>query len=71
MTFKYYLLGESVPIRVTFNDLGHKIGAEVPDKNTGALLQKTTYLSRLEQSFEVIEMTADDFNRHCRLIWGG
>lgn len=52
-TYKYFLLGNSVPVRVTFNEKGLKIGAEAPDQETGKLRIKNTLMSRLETSPEV------------------
>lgn len=63
---KYYLLGSSVPVRVTLNADGLKIGAEAPDRETGRLVIRNSLLSRLEQSPEVEEIDEDEFNRRCR-----
>ena len=38
VTYQYFLLGDSVPVRVAFNDEGMKVGAEVPDRNKGVLV---------------------------------
>ena len=46
MTYEYFLLGESVPVRVAFNEKGLKIGAEVPNREEGELVQDVTYLRR-------------------------
>jgi len=70
VTYKYYLLGESVPIRVSFNENGHKFGAEVPGDTQGELLYKNMYLGRIEQSFEVDEISEDEFRKQCELVWG-
>ena len=68
LVYKYYLLGDTVPVRVAFNDKGWKMGAEVPDRQRGELAQKATYLSRLERSFEVEEITKEQFNQYCEEI---
>ena len=59
--YQYFLLGESVPVRVAFNDKGMKMGAEVPNREKGELVQDATYLSRLERSFEVEKITEKQF----------
>lgn len=69
-TYKYYLLGDTLPVRVAFNDKGQKMGAEVPDRERGGLAQKATYLSRLERSWEVEEITEEQFNQRCEGFLG-
>ena len=51
--YKYFLLGESGPVRVIYDERGLKYGAETPDRNGGRLVNRTQLLSRLEQSPEV------------------
>lgn len=68
MNHKYFILGESIPIKVTFNDKGHEIDAEVPDRKTGGLAHKATYLSRLSNSHEVEEISAEAFEIRCQAI---
>lgn len=68
-TYKYYLLGDTVPIRVSFNDKGHEMGAQVPNKAKGELVYDGTYLSRIENSYEVEEITAEDFDRRCSEVF--
>jgi len=63
--YKYYLLGERVPVRVTLNTKGWKVGAEVPDAQTGMLVIDHRYLSRIEQSPEVDEIDEAEFHRRC------
>lgn len=65
-TYRYYLLGESVPVKVTFNDRGLKMGAEAPDLETGQLVIKNTLMSRLEESPEVREIDEEEFLRRCK-----
>lgn len=65
-SFKHYLLGNTVPVRVLISDSrGLIAGAMVPDKNQGKLVHDGTYLSRLEQSWEVEEITEEEFERLC------
>ena len=70
VTYQYFLLGDSVPVRVAFNDEGMKVGAEVPDRNKGVLVQDATYLSRLEGSFEVEKITGDQFREKTESMLG-
>ena len=67
MSYRYFLLGDSVPVRVVFDARGQKIGAETPDPRTGQLVARVTLLSRLEQSYEVEEISETEFRRRCRL----
>lgn len=69
MTYRYYLLGNTIPVRVACHETGLKMGAEVPSKEEKALVQDATYLSRLEHSFEVDEITEDQFAARCRSIF--
>lgn len=70
MTYEYFLLGESVPVRVAFNDKGMKMGAEVPNREKGQLVQDATYLSRLERSFEVEKITEQQFREKAESMLG-
>ncbi len=70
MTYEYFLLGESVPVRVAFNDKGMKMGAEVPNREKGELVQDATYLSRLERSFEVEKITEQQFREKAESMLG-
>jgi len=68
MNYKYFLLGDTVPVRVAFNDKGMKMGAEVPDRDRGELVQDATYLSRLANSFEVEEINGETFAQKAQAI---
>lgn len=70
MTYEYFLLGESVPVRVAFNEKGLKMGAEVPNREKGQLVQDATYLSRLEKSFEVEKITEQQFREKAESMLG-
>lgn len=70
MTYEYFLLGESVPVRVAFNEKGLKMGAEVPNREKGQLVQDATYLSRLERSFEVEKITEQQFREKAESMLG-
>lgn len=69
MKYEYYLLGNSVPIRVVFDEEHRRIGAEVPANETRDLSKDATYLSRLDNSFEVEAITLEQFDRHCERVW--
>ena len=69
MKYRYYLLGSSVPIRAVFNDKGHRIGAEIPSREKRELIKDATYLSRLDHSMEVDEISQVDFEHHCKRVW--
>lgn len=69
-SFKHYLLGDTVPVRVLFADSdGLRAGAMVPDERQGKLVVANTYLSRVEQSGEVEEITEEEFDRRCEEIY--
>ncbi|MCP5244907.1 MAG: hypothetical protein H6937_02605 [Burkholderiales bacterium] len=68
--YEYFLLGESVPVRVAFNDKGMKMGAEIPNREKGELVQDATYLSRLERSFEVEKITEQQFREKAESMLG-
>ncbi len=64
-TYKYFILGNVRPIRVAFNDKGHKVGAQVPNEATQDLEWDTELLSRLEKSHEVEEINQEKFETMC------
>lgn len=70
MTYEYFLLGESVPVRVAFNEKGLKIGAEVPNREKGELVQDVTYLRRLAYSMEVEKITEQQFREKAESMLG-
>lgn len=70
VTYQYFLLGDTVPVRVAFNAKGLHMGAEVPSREKGTLVQDATYLSRLEHSFEVEEITAEQFRERAEAMLG-
>lgn len=69
MKFRYFLLGNSIPIRAVFNEKGHRIGADVPSREQRQLSKNATYLSRLDHSMEVDEISREDFELHCNRVW--
>lgn len=69
MKYRYFLLGDTVPIRVGYNENDHAFSAEVPDREKRELAMKVTYLSRVEQSMEVDKIDRQGFERHCKRFW--
>lgn len=69
MTYRYYLLGDTIPVRVACHETGLKMAADIPSRDKQTLIQDATYLSRLEQSFEVDEITEDQFAARCRAMY--
>jgi hypothetical protein len=69
MENRYFLLGETVPIMVTYSESGHKVGAYVPRSERRELVCKVTYLSRIERSYEVDEIDEAAFAAHCQQFW--
>lgn len=70
MSYQYFLLGDTVPVRVAFNAKGLRMGAEVPNRAKGMLVQDATYLSRLATSFEVEEITQEQFRARAEAMLG-
>lgn len=70
VTYQYFLLGDTVPVRVAFNAKGLRMGAEVPNREKGVLVQDATYLSRLATSFEVEEITQEQFRARAEAMLG-
>jgi hypothetical protein len=66
---EYYLLGDTVPIRVSFNKYGHRNGAEIPDRASGELRQDPTYLGRIMVSLEAEEISENEWRQRCEDIW--
>lgn len=66
--YAYFLLGSAVPVRVAYDRNGHKMGADVPDKEAGILVTRTSYLSVVETSPDIEEITQDEFERRCARI---
>jgi hypothetical protein len=64
--FKYFLLGEVTPVRVTYYEPGLVMCVEAPDpKNLGTLKINNDLLSRLEKSHEVEDITRSKFVELC------
>lgn len=66
MTYKYYLHGNTTPIRAKFNQQGQIDSAEVPDLNTQDLVNSIKFFGLLHNSMEVDEITEDQFNQEVR-----
>lgn len=70
VSYQYFLLGDTVPVRVAFNAKGQRMGAEVPNREKGLLVQDATYLNRLATSFEVEEITQEQFRACAEAMLG-
>ncbi len=71
-TYKYYILGSAVPVRVVFTEHEGrplKRGAQVPDTETQSLKYDGKYLSRIETSYEVEEIDEKRFSAACAEIY--
>lgn len=66
--YGYFLLGSAVPIRIAYDRNGHKMGADVPDREAGTLVKRASYLSVVETSPDIEEITQDEFESHCARI---
>jgi len=65
-SYKFYLLGTSTPVRITFNEGGLKVGAETVDHETGELVFNNSLLNRVETSSDVEEITEEDFEQQVK-----
>jgi len=68
-TFKYYLIDDTVPVRVSFDERGLKRGAEVPDAQRGALAIQHTMMSKIETYPWVTEIDRSQFDAACAAIY--
>lgn len=68
--YKYYLLGDYMPIRATV-DPEYKINVDAvrPSRETGKLEQHQELLHRIRVSDEIEEITAEQFWQHCERIY--
>lgn len=68
--YKYYLLGDYMPIRATV-DPEYKINVDAvrPSRETGKLEQHQELLHRIRVSDEIEEITAEEFEQHCKRIY--
>ena len=71
VSYRYFNLGLITPVRVKFNDAGHKINAEVPDPETQDLRMQPTLMSRLEKSPDTTEIDKETFDQMCKDIYAG
>ena len=60
--YEYYLLGQTTPLRVSFDRAGLVMGAEIPAA-AGGFRHDSTYLSRLRESSEVEVIDSREFER--------
>ena len=65
-SYRYYILGETRPVRIAYDEHGLRMGAETPDRETGELKFEHTLMMRVAESWEVEEIDAETFDKLCR-----
>jgi hypothetical protein len=65
LSYKYYLFEDFLPVRVTFDKNGCKLGAQVPDAETQQLAFRTILLSRVNLNGFFDEMDKATFDKLC------
>jgi hypothetical protein len=68
-TFKYYLIDDTLPVRVSFDEHGLKRGAEVPDAQHGSLVVRHTMMSKIETYPWITEIDRPQFDAACAAIY--
>lgn len=69
ITSKHYIIGNSIPVRIRYNEDGLRMGADVPDRASGELIKDATYISRVDTSFEVDDITEKVFVKCCKQFY--
>jgi hypothetical protein len=64
--YKYYLLGNTRPVRVTCDESGAKIFAEAPDSADGGALKITPVLSAILKDEDAEVITKAEFVQLCQ-----
>lgn len=67
--FKYYLLNDWQPVRVTMSEIGGQIDAHTPDPITGSLVRNTLLMSKVLRADWVEDIGRDEFEKLCRNIY--
>jgi hypothetical protein len=65
LSYKYYLFEDFLPVRVTFDKNGCKLGAQVPDAERQQLVLRTMLLSRMDLNGFFDEMDKATFDKLC------
>gem|GEM_PF-1139170 len=68
ITYKYYIIEDFDPVRVTLSCRGFEIGAETIDPQTGLLKIDNTLLSRIDTGPYVEEVDQDRFEALCKTL---
>lgn len=63
LTYGYFRLGLSNPIRMVYSEKGRKIGAQTIDVETGKFVNDMMLMSRLELSSDAEEIPKEDFDK--------
>jgi hypothetical protein len=63
--YKYYVLGGSIPVRVTCDASGAKIYAEAPDSAGGGVLKIAAVLTAILKDEDVEDITKQEFVELC------
>jgi hypothetical protein len=67
-SYKYFLVDNTTPVRVAFNEQGLTLGAEVPDPRSRALRVDFDALHRVEKGPWVEEIARELFEALCEEI---
>lgn len=67
--YKYYIVGTNIPVRLKFNENGHRCLTEALNPREPDHLQvKNTYLGKILKDEDVREITKEEFVEHCRKL---
>ena len=61
--YDYYALGRDRPVRVSFNENGHRNGAQILDPQTGQFVWKASMMFVVLESPYAEEITKEEFDR--------
>jgi hypothetical protein len=64
--YKYYVLGDVRPVRVTYNERGTNIFTEAPDPAGGGILKPAVLLVAIMKEEDVEGITKEQFVELCR-----
>jgi hypothetical protein len=68
-TYKYFILGDTVPIRLEYDSLNRVTGAQIPDANDpSGFVWNHDYLMRIYQSGEVDEVDREVFDEKVKIF---
>jgi len=67
-SYRYYVIGQSNPVRIALDNDGLTIRVESLNHGTGQLQRSPELLRRIEQSWEVREITRGRFEALCTAL---